>query len=256
MRENTRLKAAVSFVFVILMLIGSRARASSNETIVADYTPLHNGQPWPRFAVVSYVERTSNVWVHPTFPDRFPSVTEVRDPDADFTTVVIRRPDGSLYKTYNNPVLGPYLAAVYSGDFNNDGNADFVAVKPGSGCGLGGEYCTAVFAFSEGNDYRFTRVTTMGFGSHDLVLDPATKTFRFIHTSFRGGQTTDGRYHTFWVHRFYKWEHDRFENDSGLSPIWIQYLERPNHTATKLLTPALKAKIWTEDPESEARMEW
>ena len=243
-------------VFLILGSFCGVLRASSNETLVADYAPNLNSKPWPRFPIVTYVEKASNVWVHPAAPGRFPSITEVRDPDADFTTVVIRQPDGTLYKTYNYAVLGPYLSAVYSGDFNNDGIPDFVAVKPGSGCGIAGEYCTGVLAFSEGAGYRFTRVTTMGLGSHDLVLDPATKKFRFIHTLLRQGQTPGGRYHSFWVHRFYKWEGTQFESDSSLPPIWIQYLERPNHMETKLLTPALRAKIWAEDPESEARIEW
>jgi hypothetical protein len=153
-------------------------------------------------------------------------------------------------------VLGPYLAAVYSGDFNNDGIPDFMAIKPGSGCGLAGEYCIGVFAFSEGTNYRFTRVTMMGLGPHNLVLDPKTKSFRLIHTAFRQGPSLDGRFHSFWVHRFYKWEDGMFQRDLNIAPVWIQYLHRPNHEPTKLLTTALKRKAWIEDSESEARIEW
>jgi hypothetical protein len=206
--------------------------------------------------VIAYVESTSNIWVHPSAPKRFPSIQEVHDPDSDFTTVVLRFPNGNVYKTYNDFVLGPYLAAVYSGDFNNDGVPDFVAIKPGSGCGLAGEYCTGVFAFSEGANFRFTRVTMMGLGPHDLVLDPKTRSFRLIHTSFRQGQSLDGRFHSFWVHRFYKWDGGSFQLDTDLEPIWVQYLQRPNHDPTKLLTPALKMKAWSDDPESEVRIEW
>jgi hypothetical protein len=256
MRENTRRGAAAHGIFAVLMFIGLQAFASSNDTLVADYMPLRNGQPWPRFPVVTYVEKASNVWVHPGSPDRFPSVTEVGAPDSDFTTVVIRQPDGTSYKTYNQQGMGPYLAAVYSGDFNNDGIPDFVAIKPGTGCGLAGEYGTAVFAFSEGNHYRFTRVTSMGLGPHDIVLDPATKTFRFIHTTFCQGQASDGSVHSFWVHRFYVWQEVQFESDSKLPPIWIQYLEHPNHVATKLLTPKLKVKIWGSPAEFGERIEW
>ena len=220
--------------------------------------PHLNGQPWPRVPVIAYVETKSNIWVHPSAPRRFPVIREIRDENADFTTVVMNLPDGSSLKTYNAPVLGPYLAAVYSGDFNNDGIPDFMAIKPGSGCGIAGEYCVGVFAFSQGktNDYQFTRVWTMGLGPQNLVLDPKTKTFRLIHTSLRQPKTLDGRYHSFWVHRFYKWDSENLELDSDLAPIWIQYLHRPNHEPTKLLTSKLKAKAWSEEGESESRIEW
>jgi hypothetical protein len=131
-----------------------------------------------------------------------------------------------------------------------------MAIKPGSGNGLAGEYCTGIFAFSTDREFRFTRILTMGLGPHNLVVDPKTKTFRLIHTSFRSGETLDGRFHSFWVHRFFKWEDGAFRSDSNLSPVWIQYLNRPNHEPTKLLTTKMKAKIWIEDPESEPEIEW
>jgi hypothetical protein len=230
--------------------------AQTNETIVADYMPYLNGHPWPQIPVVAYVEKASNLWVHPTDPSHFPTIQETGDPDADFTTIIFRLPDGTVYKTYNAFVLGPYLSAIYMGDFNHDGKPDFMAIKPGGGNGLGGEYCIGVFAFSDDGIYRFTRINTMGLGPHDLVLDSATKEFRLIRTSFRQGLATDGIYHSFWVHRFFEWDGQSFREDSDLPPIWIQYLNRPNHQATKLLTPELKAKAWNDDPESKAQIEW
>ena len=236
---------------------GAACSGATNEWIVPNYSPFLNGKPWPRFPVVAYVERASNVWVHPSEPKQFPTVTETHDPDSDFTTVVIQFPDGRQFKTYNEFVLGPYLSAVYCGDFNRDGRVDLVAVKPGSGCGLAAEYCTGVFGFSDDDNYRFTRISTMGLGPHSLVTDPQTKAFRLIHTSFRQGESTDGRTHSFWVHRFYKLDENfRFQRDGSFSPIWIQYLNRPNHEPTKLLTPRLKAKAWAGDSESEARIDW
>ncbi len=241
---------------LLLVSVVTTLEGATNETMAEDYTPYLNGHPWPRFPVTAYVETPSNIWVHPQAPKRFPRVTEIRDPDADFTTVVIALPDGSRYKTYNNPVLGPFFAAVYSGDFNGDGKPDFVAIKPGGGCGLAAEYCTGVFAFSDDTDYRFRRITTMGLGPHDLVIDPRTKTFRLIHTSFRQGQSLDGKIHSFWVHRFYKWADLRLERDENLPTTWIQFLNRPNHEPTKLLTLKLKEKAWNEDAESGARIDW
>jgi len=241
---------------LLMVLAGAACWGATNEWIAASYSPFLNGKPWPRFPVVAYVESASNIWVHPLAPKQCPTVTESHDPDSDFTTVVIQFPDGRRFKTYNEFVLGPYLSAVYSGDFNGDGKPDFVAVKPGSGCGLAAEHCTGVFAFSDDSDYRFTRITTMGLGPHHLVLDPQTKTFRLIHASFRQGESTDGRTHSFWVHRFYKWDNLRFQRDDSLPPIWIQYLHRPNHEPTKLLTPRLKAKAWGEHASSEAKVDW
>jgi hypothetical protein len=229
---------------------------ATNEWIAADYAPFLNGKPWPRFPVVAFVERASNIWVHPLAPKRFPTVTEIHEADSDFTTVVMQFPNGRRFKTYNEFVLGPYLSAVYCGDFNGDGKPDFVAVKPGSGCGLASQYCTGVFAFSNDNDYSFTRIETMGLGPHHLVLDPGTKKFRLIHASFRQGESTDGRTHSFWVHRFYKLDNLRFERDENLTAVWIQYLNRPNHEPTKLLTPRLKAKAWAGDYDTEARIDW
>jgi len=230
--------------------------AATNEWITSDYSPFLNGKPWPRFPVVAYVERASNIWVHPLGPKAYPTVTEIHEEDADFTTVVIQFPDGRRFKTFNELVLGPCLAGVYSGDFNGDGRPDFVAVKPGFGCGLAAEYCTGVFAFSDGHDYRFTRISTMGLGAHDLVIDPQTKTFRLVHTSFRQGESTDGITHSFWVHRFYKWDDNlRFQRDGNFPAVWIQYLNRPNHEPTKLLTPRLKSRAWA-GAEAEARIDW
>jgi hypothetical protein len=231
--------------------------AATNQWIAADYSPFLNGKPWPRFPVVAYVETASNIWVHPSAPKAYPTVTEIHEADSDFTTVVIQFPDGRRFKTLNELVLGPCLAGVYCGDFNGDGRPDFVAVKQGSGCGLAAEYCTGVFAFSNEGEYSFTRVTTMGLGPHDLVLDPQTKTFRLIHASFRQGESTDGITHSFWVHRFYKWDDNlRFQRDGNLPAIWIQYLNRPNHEPTKLLTQRLKAKAWAGDSESEPKIDW
>ena len=193
-------------------------------TLVEDYAPYLHGKPWPSLPIVEYVEIDTNlnIWGHPTFPKKFPTMQEVHDSNADFATVVLRLPNGEVYKTYNDLILGPYLAVVYSGDFNGDGLPDFFAIKPTTGCGIAGEQGLGVFAFSEGtNGYRFTRVHGWGFGRHSLVIDPATKTFRFMHTTFCDGKGTDGRYHSFWVHRLFKWEYDSMRLDDHYPPIWI-----------------------------------
>lgn len=236
------------FLLIILPLFSTAvAFAETNETLVLDYTPYLNGKPWPRWPVIAYVETASNIWVHPTDPKKFPTMQEICEPDSDFDTVILRLPDGTAYKTYDDPVIGPGLDAVYMGDFNNDGKPDFMAIKGGGGCGLAGENCTGIFAFSDGNDYRLTRIRTMDLSPEDLVIDPTTKQFRLIHTSFRAGKATDGRHHSFWVHRFFIWNGVVFQDDTALSPLWIQYLYRSNHESTKLLTPELKQRAWNED---------
>ncbi len=242
---------------VILALACEGARAGSTNTSDWDFGPFLKGKPWPSVPTVAYVESRSNVWVHPTNPKNHASVQErLEDEAADFATVVLCLPDSRTFKTYNAFVLGPYLCAVYSGDFNNDGIPDFLAVKPSGGNGIGCWDYLGVFALSQGKDYRFTRVSSWGLGPQSLALDPATKTFRFIHTAFRQGKGVDGRVHSFWVHRFFRWNGVGFELDSNLSPIWIQFLGRPNHEPTTLLTPKLKAETWANDWRFQSNIEW
>jgi len=246
-------KLILSIIIVALLVPAGESFGDFME----NYLPYLNGKPWPKFKVLKYIDNGQGVWVHPSDPKNFPTLEERHtDDNNDFATVVLRLHDGRSFKTYNDLVLGPYLAEVYSGDFNNDGIPDFVAIKPGSGNGLAAVYCIGVFAFSEGDGYRFTRLWTMGLGPSSLVIDPQSKTFRLIHTEFRQSGGTDKKVHSFFVHRFYKWEWGSFRLDSNISPMWIQFLEKPNHETTRLLTPSLKEKAWNEYNKDIFSIEW
>ena len=242
-------------MFLSVILHGE-ALAEAFGDRVADYAPYLNGQPWPKLPVVTYNESKSNIWAHPTSGQSSPTIRIDQDSEADFSTIILRCSNGRVFKTYCDSAPSPFSVEVYSGDFNNDGVPDFMLVKPGSGCGLAAEYSTGVFAFSEGDTYRFTRVRAMGLGVHSLAIDPQTRSFRLIQSSFRTAMSSDNRYHSFWVHRFFEWNGVGFCSDSKLSPIWIQYLNRPNHEPTKLLTPKLKAEAWTENSDFESSIEW
>lgn len=229
---------------------------SSGSQTIKDYTsrysPYRDGTAWPEFPTTRFVETDSNVWTHPSKPTEHPTLQEVVEPGADHTTVRLTLPTGGLFKTHNEPVLGPGLSQVYSGDFNQDGKPDFLAIKPSSGNGLAGDLSFGLFAFSTKHGFIFARVKSMRLGPEDLVMDPASNTFRFIHTAFRNGVASDGRSHSFWVHRFFEWQDGRFQLDERLQPVWIQFLHRENHEPTKLLTPALKKKIWLEEVEARS----
>jgi hypothetical protein len=244
-----------SLLVILCALVQGSVSAQSFGSFLSGYAPMVDGHPWPQVPILTYTN-VSGFWVHPTKHRNLPSVRLEFAEDSHFTTVTVRCPDGRTFKSYSDAVPSPFAEEVYSGDFNGDGIPDFLMVKPGSGCGLAAEYCTGVFAFSEDKHYRFTRIRTMGLGPHDLVIDPATKSLRLIQTSFRSAMSSDGRYHSFWVHRYYNWNGIAFQLDAKRSPVWVQYLTRTNHEATKLLTPSAKAKAWIEDSESEKDIEW
>ncbi|MGO8836430.1 MAG: hypothetical protein ACLP7I_08420 [Limisphaerales bacterium] len=235
---------------ILCVLMQAPADAQLFENYLSGYAPLLDGHAWPRLAVLAYTN-VAGVWVHSTKPQDFPKVKLDSIKDADFTIITLQCPDGRTFKSYCDAALSAFAVEVYSGDFNGDGIPDFLMVKPGSGCGLAAQYCTGVFAFSNGKDYQFTRIRTMGLGPHDLVLDPATKSFRLIHTSFLSAMSTDSRSHSYWVHRFYEWNGTSFRLDPKLSPVWIQFLTRTNHEPTKLLTSEAKVEAWTQDTSIE-----
>ncbi len=240
-----------------LVFCASEVVADTNDTsVVADYMPYLKGLPWPTVPLIEYVRTDSNIWVHPSAPQTYPTVQEVVEDGADFATLIIRHPDGTTYRTYNALVLGAYLCAVYSGDFNRDGLPDFLAVKPGTGSGLAAARRVGVFAFSQKDRYRFTRTWTMGLAEENLIEEPQTKEFRFIHTSYRLATAADGKYHNFLIHRFFKWDGSKFVEDANWPAVWIPYPEGPKHMNTKLLTAREKAKAWAEDLECSWNIEW
>src|SRR5712672_2126778 len=118
----------MAFLLSVFEAWGQVTSTSTNivehrQTLVSDYVPNLHGRPWPSVPTIRYAEINTNlnIWGHPTFPKKFSTMQEVHDSDADFATVVLRMPNGEIYKTHNDLILGPYLAAVYSGDFNGDG---------------------------------------------------------------------------------------------------------------------------------------
>ena len=240
---------------ITITLLYETVRGQSFGSFVAQYAPILNSNEWFHLPLVAYIS-TSNIWHHPKTPGKAPTLALRRADDSDFTILILRSPQGRVFKTYCDSAPSPFSEEIYSGDFNGDSIPDFMVVKPGSGCGLAAEYCTGIFAFSEGTDYRFTRIRTMGLGPHNLVLRRQDKTLRLIHTTFRSGKAKDGRYHSFWVHRFFEWNGVAFRQDDTRQPVWIQYLYRANRVPTRLLTPMLKASIWAEDKEADPGIEW
>src|SRR5437016_3611942 len=148
------LSPLVAFLIMAFLLLHGLVKGQCFGSFLSDYAPLRDGRPWPRLPLVMYTS-ASNIWVHPTSPLSSPTVELRYDDDSDFASLLLRFPDGRVFKTYCDAAPSPFQEEVYSGDLNGDGIPDVVMIKPGSGCGLAAEYCTGVFAFSEDKRYRF-----------------------------------------------------------------------------------------------------
>ena len=88
---------------VALVFLATSILAQTNDSEIRTYLPYLNGRPWPQVPTTKYVETVSNIWVHPTAPKKYPTVQEIADDDSDFATVIIRLPDGSVYKKSRRP---------------------------------------------------------------------------------------------------------------------------------------------------------
>jgi hypothetical protein len=237
-------------LLLLMMLVVTQgwAKTQTWSSFLSGYAPQLNGRTWPQVPLVTYTN-ISNTWMNPKIPHESPTVKLSHSENSEFTTIVLQLADGRTFETNCN--FSYASEVVYSGDFNKDTIPDVLVIKNNGGCVIAGQNCTGIFAFSEGKNYRFARISSMGLGPHSLVLDPTTKDFRLMQTSLCGAYCLDGKPHNFWVHRFYKWNGKSFESAPNLPPIWIQYLNRTNHEPTKLLTPELKAKAWAKNSESE-----
>jgi hypothetical protein len=136
-------------------------------------------------------------------------------------------------------------------DLNRDGRPDFVISMWSSGCGLGAEHYTVVFAISSGNTYRITTTTTFDPGPEDFIDIDGDGQCEIIHSAFVQNDARnepDGKPHNYWVYHLLKMRDGNLEvaNDDVRFPRWIWYRVKPNHSPERRLPPDLTKRLWEE----------
>lgn len=144
--------------------------------------------------------------------------------------------------------MGSGLHHVYTADLNADGKPDYIVEVWSGGCGLGGECYGVTFLLSAGKTYSAIYAEADSFSAADLLKPDRHGPCCFVHSQLAGAddnQTRDGKIHSFWVYRLYRFDGGRLAEvkDDKRFPKWIWYTNRDNHAETDLLDARQKAEL-------------
>jgi len=129
-----------------------------------------------------------------------------------------------------------------------DGKPDFVINNMSGGVGLAGGYASLTLLVSTPQGYRPFVVATYDPSLKDWLR--LGKTCALVQTTpIWAERTRDGRPHTFWVYNLLQFDQGRARYANSTLPEfpkWILYSFKPNHQATRLLSPQEKRQLWAQ----------
>jgi hypothetical protein len=204
----------------------------------------------PRFGVPG----TANT----TFYYRLPnSVSTIRtdQSEQDYGSTVIALLDAKRRPLLQRPAINSMFSGiqdVYAADLNGDGTSDYIVVIWSGGVGLAGCHFGVTFLLSEGKSYVAIPADTFEFHPKDVFCIGKGRTPHFVRAQFvnlNETQTRDGKMHSFWVYRLYRFEKGRMVEANGDLPGFpklVQYTFRDNHSETNLLSGEVKQKLIKE----------
>lgn len=139
-----------------------------------------------------------------------------------------------------------------SAELNGDGVPDYILRYDPHGCGLAAIGQTVTLVLSGRHGHRSHELYQFGFGPDSLVRFKPDGPLHWVVTDMvqPGAKVSqDGREHSFWVYRLFRIEGDSLKAEPvGFEgfPRWIQYLRRPNHAETTLVSKRQKRRLERE----------
>lgn len=137
------------------------------------------------------------------------------------------------------------LASV---ELNGDGIPDYILRYDPHGNGLAAIGQEVALILSGGTGHRSHRLHQFGFAENSLVQFHRDGPWHWVVCDLvrtDSKDSKDGREHSFWVYRLFRVVGDSLmaepEGVEGF-PRWIQYLKRPNHRETSLLSSSQKRR--------------
>ena len=129
-----------------------------------------------------------------------------------------------------------------STEINGDQTPDYILRYDPHGCGLAAIGQSVILVLSSSNGHRSHELYQFGFAHDSLVQFKPGGPWHWVvtETVYPGAAASkDGRDHSFWVYRLFRIEGDSLKAEPvGVEgfPKWIQYLLRPNHSETTLVS--------------------
>jgi hypothetical protein len=233
------------FLFLTLGVLGAQAYPSAHGPYAPGTAPKHG-----KLVVCELVSATSTddgdavrIYGVPGPKD----APRLRQEVVNDTRITVLDPAGApLSETYRSEYRC-IADAVYSADFNRDGEADFFTVVCNMGNGLAARLTESVFFLSHGG--RYTAVPFGGYdgGPEDVLRMRKGGPWYYISTALVSSHGLEPAkpHHNYWLYRLYRFEGHRVMETTEISrfPKFVWYTEKENHQETMRLTVDEKAQL-------------